>query len=83
MHPAAIGSALAFIIYEREIKTLLMLLLAIVGLLTVVKILVYIYLEDLVFRDFGKEFRRDFYGKELTVTVMEPKKVEKPEGPKK
>ncbi len=50
----------------------MMLLLAIVGLLTVVKLLVYIYLEDLVFRDFGKEFRREYYGKELTVTVVEP-----------
>jgi CBS-domain-containing membrane protein len=80
MHPAAIGSALAFIIYEREIKTLLILLLAIVGLLTVVKILVYIYLEDLVFRDFGKEFRREFYGKELTVTVVEPERDDKSAG---
>ena len=75
MHPAAIGSALAFIIFERDIKSVLMLLLAIVGLLTVVKVLVYLYLEDLVFRDFGKEFRREFYGKELTVTVVEPKRA--------
>ncbi len=82
MHPAAIGSALAFIIYERDIKSLLMLLLAIVVLLTVVKILVYVYLEELVFRDFGKEFRREFYGKELTVTVVEPETEDKHAGSK-
>lgn len=81
MHPAAIGSALAFIVFERDVKSLLTLLLAVVGLLTVVKILVYIYLEDLVFRDFGKEFRREFYGKELTVTVVEPKADDKPLSP--
>ncbi len=81
MHPAAIGSALAFIIYERDTKSLLMLLLAIFGLLTVIKIFVYVYLEELVFRDFGKEFRREFYGKELTVTVVEPETDDKPAGP--
>jgi CBS-domain-containing membrane protein len=76
MHPAAIGSALAFVIYERDIKSLLMLLLAIVILLTVVKIFVYVYLEDLVFRDFWKEFRREYYGKELTVTIVEPPRTD-------
>jgi CBS-domain-containing membrane protein len=70
MHPAAIGSAMAFIIYDREPRVLLMLLLAILGLLTVVKVLAYVYLEDLEFRQFGKEFRRDYYGREVTVTVL-------------
>lgn len=69
MHPAAIGSALAFIIYDRDAKSLLLLLLAILGLLTIVKLLAYIYLEDLEFKHFGREFRREFYGKEMTVTV--------------
>lgn len=69
MHPAAIGSALSFIIYDRPPQTLIMLLLAIFGLLTIVKILAYIYLEDLTFREFTREFRRDYYGRELLVTV--------------
>lgn len=69
MHPAAIGSGLAFIIYDRPPRHLLMLLLAIVGLLTIVKILAYIYLEDLEFRKFGREFSRRYYGREVLVTV--------------
>ncbi len=69
MHPAAIGSALAFIIYDRPPQMLAMLLLAIVGLLTIVKVLAYIYLEDLTFQKFPREFRRDYYGKELLVTI--------------
>ena len=72
MHPAAIGSALSFIFYDRDIRSLTMLLLAILGLLTIVKILAYVYLEDLRFKDFGREFSRKFYGKEVTVTVQEP-----------
>jgi CBS-domain-containing membrane protein len=72
MHPAAIGSALAFIIYDRDLASLLLLLLAIVGLLTILKVLSYVYLEDLRFRDFGREFRREYYGQELTVTVVPP-----------
>ena len=70
MHPAAIGSAMSFIIYDRDPKTLLLLLLAIVGLLTIVKVLAYIYLEELEFRQFGREFRRDYYGRELTITIV-------------
>lgn len=70
MHPAAIGSALAFIIYERDLPSLLLLLLAILGLLTIVKVLVYVYLEELEFRHFGREFHRDYYGREVTVTVV-------------
>ncbi len=71
MHPAAIGSALAFIIYDRPPQMLGLLLLAIVGLLAVVKVLAYIYLEDLTFRKFPCEFRRDYYGHELLVTITE------------
>lgn len=71
MHPAAIGSALAFIIYDRPPQHLALLLLAIVGLLTVVKILAYMYLEELEFRQFGREFRREYYGRELLVTVVQ------------
>ncbi len=69
MHPAAIGSSLAFIIYNRPPQMLALLLLAIVGLLTVVKVLAYIYLEDLTFRRFSREFRREYYGQEMMVTV--------------
>jgi len=69
MHPAAIGSALAFIIYERPPKTLVLLLLAILGLLTIVKVLAYIYLEELTFKQFKYEFRRNYYGRELLVTM--------------
>jgi hypothetical protein len=71
MHPAAIGSALAFIIYDRPPQLLVMLLLAIVGLLTVVKILAYAYLEDLTFKTFGREFRRSYYGREMLVTIVQ------------
>jgi len=70
MHPAAIGCAMAFIIYDREPRGLLLLMLAILGLLMIVKMLTYVYLEDLEFRHFGKEFRRDYYGREVTVTVL-------------
>ena len=72
MHPAAIGSALAFVIYERDIQSLLMLMLAVIGLLAIVKMLAYVYLEDLEFRTFGKEFHRDYHGHEVTVTVANP-----------
>ncbi|MCP4506408.1 MAG: hypothetical protein GY826_08435, partial [Fuerstiella sp.] len=51
---------------------LLMLLLAIVGLLTVVKVLAYAYLEELTFRTFGREFRRSYYGREMLVTIVQP-----------
>jgi CBS-domain-containing membrane protein len=71
MHPAAIGSSLAFIIYDRDVKLTILLLLAIVGLLTIVKVLAYIYLEELRFKDFGREFRRDYYGQEMTITVKD------------
>lgn len=47
-----------------------MLMLAILGLLTVVKLLAYVYLEELRFKDFGKEFRRTYYGREVTVTIL-------------
>ena len=70
MHPAAVGSAMAFIIYQRDVRQLVMLMLAIVGLLTIVKILTYIYLKELTFRAFGREFRRDYYGHEMTVTMV-------------
>ncbi len=73
MHPAAIGSALAFIIYDRPPQLLVMLLLAIVGLLTIVKILAYAYLEELTFKTFGREFRRSYYGHEMLVTLVETK----------
>jgi hypothetical protein len=75
MHPAAIGSAMAFVIYSRDPRSLLLLLLAIIGLLTIVKILAYIYLEDLMFKDFHREFRRDYYGRETAVTI-EPKAMQ-------
>jgi CBS-domain-containing membrane protein len=71
VHPAAIGSALAFVIYDRDIKETILLLLAILGLLTIVKILAYVYLEELRFKDFGREFRREYYGHEMTITVKE------------
>ena len=69
MHPAAIGAAMAFIIYDRDINSLMILMLAIIGLLTLVKFLAYVYLEDLEFRSFPREFRRDYYGRELTLTL--------------
>ncbi|HIM31804.1 MAG TPA: HPP family protein [Planctomycetes bacterium] len=69
MHPAAIGASLAFIIYDRDVKLIILLLLAILGLLTIVKVLAYIYLEELKFKDFGREFRREYYGQEMTITV--------------
>lgn len=78
MHPAAIGSALACVIYDRPPQTLAMLLLAILGLLTIVKILAYIYLEDLTFKRFSREFRREYYGQEMMVTVT--RSTSPPEG---
>lgn len=74
MHPAAIGAALAFVIQDRPLYHLAPLLLATIGLLTIVKILTYMYLEELVFKKFGREFHRDYYGREVLVTV-EPEKV--------
>ncbi len=73
MHPAAVGAAMAFMIYRREIPSLLLLMLAILGLLTVVKILTYIFLEELTFRFFSREFLRDYYGQEMTLTVVNEK----------
>ena len=80
MHPAAIGSAMAFIIQDRPIRHLSLLMLAIIGLLTIVKILAYVYLEELEFKKFGREFRRDYYGREILVTgEPEPEPEPKPE----
>ena len=70
MHPAAVGSAMAFIIYERDMRSLVLLMLAMIGMLTIVKVLAYVYLEPLTFRTFGREFSRDYYGHEMTVTVV-------------
>ena len=61
---------MAFIIYDRNIQSVLLLLLAILGLLTIVKMLAYVYLEDLQFKTFWKEFRREYHGPEMTVTVL-------------
>ena len=69
MHPAAVGSAMAFIVLERKVAHLLLLMIAIIGLLTLVKMLAYIYLEELEFRQFSREFRRSFYGKEVLMSV--------------
>ena len=69
MHPAAVGSALAFVIFHRDLISLGLLLLAIVGTLTVVKVLAYIYREELRFRHFPREFRRQYYGTEVTISV--------------
>ena len=69
MHPAAVGSAMAFIIYNRNLATIVFLLFAILGLLLVVKILVYAYREELTFRHFPKEFKRSYYGSEMMVTL--------------
>ncbi len=69
LHPAAIGSAMAFIIYDRDGSSLLMLMFAIIALLAIVKILAYVYLEELEFRNFHLEFRRRYYGREMLVTV--------------
>lgn len=81
MHPAAIGSALAFIIYDRDPRALMLLMLAILGVLTVVKLLAYAYLEELEFRQFGKEFRRDYYGREVTVTILDNETPDESEQP--
>ncbi len=84
MHPAAVGSAMAFIIYDdRDMRSLILLLLAIVGLLTVVKIMVYIYREELEFRQFSREFRRTYYGDELTLMLQRDEATEKTDTPEK
>ena len=70
MHPAAVGSALAFVVYERDLRAVSILLPAILGLLVVVKVLAYAYLEELEFRWFHKEFTRDYYGTEIGVTLQ-------------
>lgn len=71
MHASAIGSTLAFILFDRNISEQAMLLLAIIGLLVIVKVMAYIYLRELRFADFGREFTRGYYGKETIVTVTE------------
>ncbi len=81
MHPAAVGSGMAFLIYRRDVWTLLLLMLAVVTLLVVVKILAYIYRRELTFKDFHREFRREFYGAELTVTMVPTKTDPEPEMP--
>ena len=80
-HPAAVGSALAFVIYTRDLPSLALMLLAIVGMLTIVKVLVYIYREELRFRHFPREFRRQYYGAEVTVAVETPADAGKPAPP--
>jgi hypothetical protein len=70
MHPAAVGSALAFVLYDRNLGELALLLVAIISVLILVKVFIYIYLEELEFRFFYKEFTRDYYGRELNVTLV-------------
>ena len=70
MHPAAVGGALSFVIYERNLLSLALLLGAIIAVLIIVKIFIYTYLEELEFKDFKLEFSRDYYGRELQVTVL-------------
>lgn len=69
MHPAAVGSAMAFVIYDRGLSSLLLLMLAVIGLLAVVKVMAYTYREELTFRDFPREFRRGYYGVEMNMTL--------------
>ena len=71
MHPSAIGSSLAFILFDRQLGEQLKLLIAIIGLLIIVKVLAYIYLRDLRFKDFGREFTREYFGRETIVTVTD------------
>lgn len=81
MHPAAIGNALAFLIYARDIRSLSLLLAAVLTLLTIVKILVYIYRKDLELRNFVREFTFEFYGLETVVTVTNDAQRELEEPP--
>ncbi len=69
MHPAAVGSGMAFVIFHREVLSLLLLMLAVVVLIFTVKIFAYIYLEELTFKNFWREFTRNYYGKEMRVSV--------------
>ncbi len=70
MHPAAVGSALAFVLYDRSPLSLGFLMLAILTVLVLVKVFLYAYLEPLTFNNFHREFRRDYYGPEMRVTVI-------------
>lgn len=80
MHPPAIGGALAFVIYDRSLHSLLVLLPAIIGLLTIIKVLTYVYRDELEFKRFGNEFRRGYYGREVTVTVVKADRGETERG---
>ena len=54
-HPPAIASAFAFIVFEQSIFQLLIILLAVLFLLTLVKISFYLRHPKLSFKDFYKE----------------------------
>jgi CBS-domain-containing membrane protein len=89
MHPAAVGSAMAFVIYQRDVRSLYVLFLAVVGLIAIVKVLAYVYREELTFKHFPREFRRSYYGAELRVMLPDrraadaggPTVVAEPHGP--
>ncbi|QDU63619.1 hypothetical protein Pan216_45000 [Planctomycetes bacterium Pan216] len=71
MHPSAVGAALAFVIYQRSLGTLVILFLMIECVLILIKVFAYLIMKDLHFRDFAKEFRREYYGKEILVSIAQ------------
>lgn len=57
-HPPAIGSSLAFLIFQRSFYELLLLIAAIFILLTMIRFLMYIRYEELKVEEFFKEFKK-------------------------
>lgn len=57
-HPPAIGSSLAFLIFQRSFNELIMLIAAIFILLTMIRFLMYVRYEELRLEEFFKEFKK-------------------------
>lgn len=59
VHPPAVSASLSFILLERGLGELFMLLLAIILLLTMMRAFTYVYSKDLSIRHFLHEFKKD------------------------
>ena len=59
-HPPAITAAVSFILLDRPLVDLLWLFLAIIILLVIVRFIVYVFIQNLSLKKFGREFRTGF-----------------------
>ncbi len=63
-HPPAISAVMGFLLYnDQQLHHLLVLFVSLIGLLIILKLLWYIYAEELQIEHFVKEFTQKHYGR--------------------